>query len=313
MIDLTSFLDKYFANNNEPILVACSTGPDSMYLVHALLQTDFYDRVILLYFHHHLREEADEEVRFFQHFCQKYSLQYEIGHGDIPLLKKKMPSTSIEELARKKRYDFFSDMRAKYHASYTLTAHHADDRIETFFFHLLRGTKLTGLINMTEKSGNILRPLLGISKQKIMHDISYYKWEYMTDSSNTDNTFSRNRLRNVIFPHCTQIHSGWKKNIGNFIQYAENLQDFLSGQVQSFLEKHDGYFLVSDFEKESEFFQKEILSFLYTQCNGSSIWLSEANLGEMRKFVFSPYGGTFFELSNFRLEKKSGKIHWKTK
>jgi len=308
MIDLTPFLEKYYAHNDEPILVACSTGPDSMYLVHGILATNFHERILPLYFHHHLRPEADKEVQFFQYFCHKYGLPYEVGHADIPALHEELPSVSIEELARRKRYEFFANMREKYSTSYTLTAHHANDRIETFFFNLLRGTKLTGLINMQEKSGNILRPLLSIGKHDIVQFLRSHGLKHMFDSSNTDNSFARNRLRNTIFPKFEHINVAWEWNIGNFIEYAEELQDFIHEQIKKFLAKNDGFFLVSDFEQESEFLQKEILHFLYAQCNGSSVGLSEANLREMHKFVFSPHGGTYFELYACRLEKKSGKV-----
>jgi len=313
MIDLHPFLQKYYQDNKQPILVACSTGPDSMYLVHALLVSSFRARIVLLYFHHHLRPDADDEVRFLKTFCKKHTIPYQIGHADIPTLQKNMPSVSLETLARTKRYEFFENMRIYYQTSYTLAAHHANDRIETFFFHLLRGTKLTGLINMTEKSGPILRPLLSLTKKEILRSMHDNAFQYMVDASNSDTIFARNRIRKNIFPEFSHINAHWEKNIENFIHYAEELQIFLQTQVEYFLQKNDWFFLVNDFAKESVFLQKEILRFLYVRANGSSMWLSEANLKEMLKFVFSPYGGTVFMLGKVRFEKKSGKVRYTQK
>jgi tRNA(Ile)-lysidine synthase len=73
----------------------------------------------------------------------------------------------LEERARKKRYEFFNTILNIYNSNKIILAHHLDDRIETFFFNLIRGSKLTGLINMTEKSGDVLRPLLNVEKKDI--------------------------------------------------------------------------------------------------------------------------------------------------
>ena len=108
-----------------------------------------------------------------------------------------------------------------------LTAHHFDDTIETFMFNLLRGTKLTGLINMTEKSGKILRPMLHLEKSEILEYLYNKNLTYFVDKSNYDTNITRNKLRIDIIPEFEYINTGYKENIKNTIAYFKEIKEHL--------------------------------------------------------------------------------------
>lgn len=159
----------------------------------------------------------------------------EVAECDFEKIQKLYPSKSFEELAREKRYQFFEAVCHIYTSSYILTAHHLDDKIETFFFHLVRGSKLTGLINMTECSGNILRPLLSLQKSEIESYLKEKKLKYFIDSTNTDTDITRNKLRLDILPQFGEINTNYKGNLSNIFSYFEELKNHLDHEIISFL------------------------------------------------------------------------------
>jgi len=232
--DILPLLQKYISPEEKYIL-ACSTGPDSMFLLYKILETPYRKNVVVAYFNHKIRPEADEEEVFIKDIGEKERILVETKALDIPFLRKNNPSQSLEELSREKRYAFFEELRKKYHGKYILTGHHLDDRIETFFFNLSRGSKLTGLINMTELSGNILRPLLHLQKQDIEEYLKENKLPYRQDTTNTDTAIARNKLRMEIVPEFEELNKNYKGNIEHLLAYFEELKNYIDNEVQTFL------------------------------------------------------------------------------
>ncbi len=233
-MNLQSFLEKYYSPEDK-IILACSTWPDSMYLLYEILKTTYKDNLVACYFNHKLRIEADEEEIFLEKLWKKLWFQVEIWSADIKAIHKKISSKSIEEIAREKRYQFLNAILNIHNSKYILTAHHLDDKIETFFFNLARWSKITGLINMTEQSGAILRPLLNLEKSKILNYLDKNKLEYRIDKTNFDCEITRNHLRNEVIPKFWKINLNFKENINNFMSYLENVKEFIDEEVKEFL------------------------------------------------------------------------------
>lgn len=304
---MQTFLEKYFKSTDK-IILACSTGPDSMYLLYEILKTSYKDNLVACYFNHKLRPEADEEEIFLENLWKKLWFQVEIWSANIKEIQKLYPSISIEELARKKRYDFLWVIRDIYKAPYVLTAHHLDDKIETFLFNLARGSKLTWFINMTEKSWLILRPLLHLEKSEILKYLNENRLEYRIDETNFDNEITRNFLRNEIIPNFSKINPNFKNNISNTLSYFEELKDFIDEEVKSFLWKND-YFCIKNFNNLSNLLKKEIIRYIYFLRNwNSTIWLSEANISEIIKFINWKNNKTIKEIKNLKMKKYWDKI-----
>ncbi len=314
MIDLESFLQKYYLPD-EKIILACSTGPDSMFLLYELLKTSYKNQIVACYFNHKLRPEADEEEFFLENLWKKMGFQVEIASADIKKIRDSLyPSISLEELARKKRYMFFSTICEIYNTKKVITWHHLDDKIETFFFNLARGSKLTGLINMTENYGNILRPLLHLEKAAIISYLDKNNLEYRIDNTNFDNDISRNHLRNEIIPKFYKINSKFKQNIENTLFYFEDLKSHIDGEVSTFLWRffsEERYFEVSAFHELSSFLQKEVIAHIfYISNNNSTIWLSEANISEIIKFINGKWNKTIKDIKGLSMRKDGNKIYY---
>lgn len=338
MKDLEEFLNNYFKKDDK-IILACSTWPDSMYLLHKILETSYKDNLVVCYFNHKLRKDADKEEEFIEKLWKKLWFQVEIWTADIKAIKKLVPSKSIEEIAREKRYAFLNAILNIYNAKYVLTAHHLDDKIETFFFNLLRGSKITGLVNMTEENGAILRPLLNITKTKILEYLEKNKLKYKIDKSNLDTEITRNFLRIDVIPKLWKINTNFKENIWNFMNYLENVKEFIDNEVRDFLYcSHPKYisgsmmqdnnieqrikdsetssewqyfFSLKEFKNLDLFLQKEIIRYIFfLRNNNSTIWLSESNINEIIRFINWKNNKTIKELKNLSMKKDGDKVYY---
>lgn len=323
MQNLEKILDKYYWPN-DPVIIGCSTWPDSMYLLHKILETKYAKNLVACYFNHQLRPESDQEELFIEKLWKEKWFKVEIASADIRKIRDNFhPSKWIEEVAREKRYAFFNAICNVYEMNKVLTAHHLDDKIETFFFNLARGSKLTGLINMTEESGWIIRPLLQISKTEILAYLEENQLEYKIDETNNDTEITRNYLRHKIVPKFENINSNYKKNISNMMEYLQEVKSHLDGEVENFLEEQAilifnsekykintldiyWYFYISDFNKLSSLLQKEIIRHCYyTSNNKSTIWLSEWNISEVIKFINWKNNKTVKEIQELKMRKEN--------
>lgn len=322
MINLQRFLEKYYTPD-EKIILACSTWPDSMFLLYKILETTYKDNLVVCYFNHKLRPEADIEEKWIEDLWKKLWFTVEIAEANIKNIQKLYPSKSLEELAREKRYAFLNAILNIYNSDKVITWHHLDDKIETFFFNLARWSKLTGLINMTEKSWAILRPLLNLEKKNILNYLELNNLEYKIDDTNFDTDITRNKLRHDIIPQFEVINSNYKSNINNLISYLEEVKYFIDNQVEEFLKEQGiqifnsgkyqintleiyGYFYIDSFNSLSPLLQKEIIRHIYYTSNwNSTIWLSEANIAEVIKFINGKNNKTVKEIKDMKLKKEN--------
>lgn len=313
---MEKFLEKYFTED-EKIIIWCSTWPDSMYLLYKILETKFAKNLVACYFNHNLREESLEEEKFLENLWKKLGFQVEIASAPMKEIHEKFyKSISLEELCRQKRYEFFNAILNIYGNDKIILAHHLDDKIETFLFNLARGSKISGLINMQEKSGAILRPLLNIEKNEILEYLEKNNLEYKIDKTNEENDFTRNKIRNLILPNFSEINNSYKKNFSNFMEYLDEMKDFLDFEIKIFLKKFENlenseekYFLIDDFNNLSKFLQKEVIRYIFFIRNwNSTIGLSKANIDEIIKFINGKNNKTIKEIKNLKMKKDNKKI-----
>ncbi len=302
MINIEDFLNKYY-KEDEPIILACSTWPDSMFLLYKILGTKYSKNLVACYFNHKTRPETDIEEKFLEKLWKKRWFKVESACCNFEKIKKLYPSKSFEELAREKRYQFFDAILNIYKNNKIITAHHLDDKIETFFFNMVRWTKLTWLINMKEKSWVILRPLLYIEKKNILNYLDSNNLEYKIDETNLNTDFTRNLLRHEILPQFKKVNSNYKNNINNLIKYFEEIKENIDIQIENFLEENS-FFNIKEYNWLSKLIQKEVIRHIFYITNwNSTIWLSEANIEEVIRFINWKNNKTIKEIKNMKLEK----------
>jgi len=175
-------------------VVAVSGGVDSMALLHVLRQVPDIELVVA-HFDHGIREDSAEDRELVQQVAGQYGLAfyYEEGH---------MGPQASEAVARDARYAFLRKVREEQGALAIFTAHHQDDVLETVIINLSRGTGRRGLSSL-RSTEEIIRPLLGMTKQMVVGYAQQHGLRWREDSTNTDETYLRNYIRRQIMPRIT--------------------------------------------------------------------------------------------------------------
>jgi len=209
----------------DKILVAFSGGPDSTALLSILniLQNKLRIEIGAAHIDHQIRKKSLRDLDFCKIFCKRSNIKFHYKSINIPRIAA-LEKRSLEETGRNVRYRFLDNIVKKYGYSKTATGHTSDDNAETIFFNIVRGTGLAGLRGIPIRRDNIIRPLIRLSKQEIINWLIENKIRYANDSSNLSSKFSRNRIRNQIFPLIERINPGFK---GNLIRLSSNADEEL--------------------------------------------------------------------------------------
>jgi tRNA(Ile)-lysidine synthase len=188
--------------------IACSGGVDSMAALSFVLNNPNND-VEVLFFNHNT-PSSNEAESFLRRFCEERTLTLHTG-----LLEAvRPPRTSQEEFWRDQRYKFFDG----YVDKPIITAHHLDDVVEFYVFSSLHGkAKITPY-----RRGNVIRPFLLTKKEALVSWCDRKNTPWIEDTSNTDNTYARNRIRNVIMPEIKKINPGIQKVVAKKVKSAYN-------------------------------------------------------------------------------------------
>lgn len=197
------FIDAHkLIENGERVLVAFSGGPDSVFALHFLkkFQKKYKIDLAAVHFNHQLRgKEADADEKFAKEFCMKLGVEFFSAKLNVKKLAKER-KLSIEEAARKLRYQNLEKLCKQNSFDKIATAHNLSDNTETVLMNLLSGTSAAGLSGIPVVRGNIIRPILCVTKQEILEYLEKNRIPFRIDSSNLSDDFKRNFLRNRILP-----------------------------------------------------------------------------------------------------------------
>ncbi len=213
---LTAFIGKYaMLQKQDSVICAVSGGPDSMALLWAMymLQDKLQIRLSAAHFNHCLRgEESDRDEAFVRKFCKDYDIALVVERKQVKAGKK-----GLEAAARQARYDFFATL-----PGFVATAHTADDNAETVLMHLVRGTGLKGLGGIAPVAGRIIRPMLEVTRAQVLAFLEQYHVPYVTDSTNAEDMFLRNRLRHHVMPLLEQENPKLSQNLSAMAMQLRN-------------------------------------------------------------------------------------------
>ncbi len=204
----------------DKILVAISGGCDSVALSYLLKKMNF--KFSLAHCNFNLRgKDSDKDEQFVKNIASKQNLKIYIESFDT-ISFAKQNNYSIEEAARILRYKWFEELRRKYSYDYIATAHHLNDRIETFFINIIAGTGIKGIRSIKAKNNKIVRPLLFAKRTDIEKWCILNKIEFRTDKSNSDIKFIRNKIRHEIFPRYKEINPAFERTMAkNFDVFSD--------------------------------------------------------------------------------------------
>lgn len=228
--------------DGDTVVVGVSGGADSVALLHMLLHSGRELNVNVCHVNHNLRgAESLRDRDFVVALCQQWRLRLFLQEPDVQTLSRQRKQ-GIEECAREVRYRFFAqtaDNLSMATASpvYIATGHTQSDQVETLLFRLCRGTGLKGLTGIPFQRDNIIRPLIGLTREEILSYCSFHALDYVTDSSNFSPVFARNQIRLEILPTLKQIHHNIEKNIANTAALLSADEDFLHGYTKQLYDR----------------------------------------------------------------------------
>lgn len=207
-------------------IVACSGGLDSVVL--AQLCTAIGLNISLAHCNFQLRgDESSEDERFVKELANRLECNYYLNTFDTDNYAK-VNKLSIQMAAREQRYNWFEELISDDEADFILTAHHADDELETFIINLSRGTGIKGLRGIPSAKGYIRRPLLDFSRDEILAYAREHKIDWREDSSNLENYYLRNKIRHNIVPLLKELNPAFlehfkttQKNLGDVEKVAQ--------------------------------------------------------------------------------------------
>ena len=226
MIDkVRSFIREYdMLNEGDRVVAGVSGGADSVALLKVLatLSEKMPLSVFVVHVNHGIRSEAGLDADYVRKLCEQMNIPFFLFEENIPKLAAK-EKCSEEEMGRIYRYKCFERVMKEQNANKLAVAHHMDDQAETVLFHMIRGTDLAGLGGMRPVSGNIIRPLLCVRKSEICDWLTSQNISWQEDVTNTDDTYTRNRIRVNVIPQLSNIND---KAVAHIYELAGRMQEY---------------------------------------------------------------------------------------
>lgn len=220
------------------IIVGISGGADSVCLMHLLsrLRDEFGFSLTGAHVNHGIRgSEAKRDSDFSADYCSKLGVDFELLNADCPSVAAATGET-LEECGRRLRYEFFESL-CKEGCCRIATAHNADDNAETVIFNIVRGSALKGAAGIPPVRGNIIRPLIGISRSEIEAYCKENSLAYVTDSTNLSDDYTRNKIRHSVIPVLKQINPAAVEAFSRFSLNVRRDCEYLDGAADKLLDK----------------------------------------------------------------------------
>lgn len=223
------------------LLLAVSGGLDSMVLTQLLQQLDY--EIVVMHCNFQLRGlESFGDQQFIQEYSQQNDVPFVFTQFDTEAFANDF-KVSTQVAARELRYSWFYEQLEILKADYILTAHHADDNLETFLINLSRGTGLEGLTGIPVQNEKVIRPLLSFSRQEIEDYAVANKIEWREDSSNASDKYLRNKIRHHLIPILKELNPAFISSFEKtqtFLKEAQDLVDDAAIMVYQQVAREEG-------------------------------------------------------------------------
>ena len=236
-IKLNNLIDK-----NDNIILGVSGGADSVCLLYIIntIKEEYALNITAVHINHMIRETAGRDEDFTRKLCEKLGVKFLSFKTDCPAISER-DGISLEEAGRNERYRLFNETGEKEYGkeNYKIAvAHHMDDLAETLIFNMARGTGINGLASVKCKSGNIIRPLLCVTRAEIEEYLYRAGAEYVNDETNFSDDYARNKIRHKIIPTMNEITEKAVNHMASCAGQLGEIEDYLKNQTDLLWEKY---------------------------------------------------------------------------
>lgn len=317
--------------NGDNIVVGVSGGPDSMALLNALINirknSNFEFGITVAHINHMIRNEADEETKYVQNFCNKNNIECFIKKEKVEEIAK-VEKIGTEEAGRKVRYSFFDEVAKKVNANKIATAHNANDNAETVLMNIIRGSGTSGLKGIEPiRENKYIRPLINSTRTEIEEYCEKQNLAPKIDKTNMENIYTRNKVRNLLIPYIkenfnpniiTSLNrlSNLAANENNFIQkkVEESYKEVLIKEVLGNKELRGKKEIIIDLKKFNKLdlvIKNRLMLYTIVRVLGASKNIEKVHIEDLVKLCSNNIGNKYLTPNkNIKVMVNNGKVYF---
>ena len=300
-----NFLDTIKENNlinkGDVIVVGVSGGPDSITLLTCLNKyKDYLDiKLICAHINHLIRKDSTEDEQFVENVCEKMGIKCYVKRAEVEKIAKEQKK-GTEEVGRKIRYDFFDEVAEKENANKIAIAHNMNDNAETMLLNIVRGSGLTGLEGIqAQEYGKYIRPLINCTREDIEEYCTKNNLQPRIDSTNKENIYRRNIIRNKILPEIKELNPNIVQSLSNLSKIVKVQNMHIKNEVENIYNKIGSPSLgkieldLPAFQKLDLGMQQNLILYTISKALGSARNIEKVNVDDIIKMCKRNVGNKY--------------------
>lgn len=291
---LNTIKNNNLINENEVIVVGVSGGPDSITLLECLRKYQEklkIKEIIVAHINHLIRKDSTEDEQYVENYCKKNNITFYAKRIDVEKIAKENKK-GTEETGREIRYQFFDEIMTKENATKIAIAHNMNDNAETVLLNLIRGTGMYGLEGIQPIEYNkFIKPLINCQRKEIEEYCQKQQLNPRIDSTNKENTYTRNKIRNLIIPELTKINPNIIKTLQRTTEIIKEENSYIEKQVQikykelAHISKKSIEFSLKEIRIEDKAIQKRLINKAISELLNSTNNISKINIDDIIKMI----------------------------
>ena len=316
---------------NDSVIIGVSGGPDSICLLHILneLKQELNFKIYVAHINHMIRKEADEETEYVKRFCKNIGVECFVKKINVVKIAKES-KMGTEEAGRKIRYNFFEEVLKNTNSNKIATAHNNNDKVETIIMNILRGSGISGLKGLDPiRENKFIKPLIEVSREEIETYCEENKLNPKIDKSNSENIYTRNKVRNTVIPYIKkEFNPNILKTINRLSEVATEEDDYLNKvtestfnkiciEKQQYIETHTSHLpphtsIILDLKKFNNLelvIKRRLILYTINELLGTTEGIEKINIDDTIKLCNNNIGNKFLKpTKNLKILVKNKKI-----
>lgn len=325
-------INKYnLIQSGDSIVIGVSGGPDSICLLNVLneLKKELNFKIYVAHINHMIRKEADEETEYVKEFCKNIGVECFVKKINVVKIAKES-KMGTEEAGRKIRYNFFEEVLKNTNSNKIATAHNNNDKVETIIMNILRGSGISGLKGLDPiRENKFIKPLIEVSREEIETYCEENKLNPKIDKSNSENIYTRNKVRNTVIPYIKkEFNPNILKTINRLSEVATEENEYLNKvteetfnkiciEKQQDIEIHTSHFTpytsiildLKNFNNLELVIKRRLILYTINELLGTTEGIEKINIDDTIKLCNNNIGNKFLKpTKNLKILVKNKKI-----